>query len=235
MSAGGATLSVGWPAGAWAGTGRGTAKSVIQIWLWGGPSHLDTFDPKPEAGADYCGPYRNPIETNVSGIRICQALPRLAKHADKYSIIRSMTHGIFAHETASYVTQTGRMPGDGEVYPAAGAVVSRFRGVDAGYTGLLPPYIVMTRPQGRFSEAGFMGLRYKPFATGGNPAASTFAVEGIVQPGITPKRQTSRRELLHKLNWMEQALAGNTLIQQARKSEDAAYELILGDTGRCLI
>ena len=77
------------------------AKSVIQIWMWGGPSHLDTFDPKPDAGYDYCGPLKSPIETNVSGIRISELLPLLAKQADKYSIIRSMTHGLNAHETAS--------------------------------------------------------------------------------------------------------------------------------------
>ena len=93
----------------------GKAKSVIQIWMWGGPAHLDTFDPKPEAGADYCGPYNAPIDTNVSGIRIGQKLPLLAKQADKYSIIRSMTHGVNAHETASYMTQTGRPAGTGDV------------------------------------------------------------------------------------------------------------------------
>ena len=84
------------------------AKSVIQIWMWGGPSHLDTFDPKPEAGYDYCGPLDKPIATNVKGIRIGHLLPKLAKQADKYSIIRSMTHGTNSHETASYITQTGR-------------------------------------------------------------------------------------------------------------------------------
>ncbi len=92
---------------------RGKAKSVIQIWMWGGPSHLDTFDPKPEAGRDYCGPLDKPIATNVPGIRICELLPLLAKQADKYSIIRSMTHGSNAHETASYMVQTGRMPATG--------------------------------------------------------------------------------------------------------------------------
>ena len=61
---------------------KGKAKSVIQIWMWGGPSHLDTFDPKPEAGRDYCGPLDQPIATNVPGIRICQLLPLLAKQAD---------------------------------------------------------------------------------------------------------------------------------------------------------
>ena len=210
---------------------EGKARSVIQIWMWGGPSHLDTFDPKPGAGADYCGPYATPIETNVDGIRICQRLPLLAKQADKYSIIRSMTHGINAHETASYVTQTGR-PVGGEVYPAAGAVVSRFKGVDAGYGGLLPPYIVLTKPQGRFSESGFMGLRYKPFATGGKPSAPIFTVEGVIQNGITQMRQRDRRELLHNLETYGNKMKGNPAFQQMDLCEEQAYELILGDAGK---
>ena len=76
------------------------AKSVIQIWMWGGPPHIDTFDPKPGAGEDYTGPLRRAIPTNVDGIQIGELLPRLAENADKYSIIRSMTHGINGHETA---------------------------------------------------------------------------------------------------------------------------------------
>ena len=134
------------------------AKSVIQIWMWGGPAHLDTFDPKPEAGNDYSGPLDKPIETNVSGMRICELLPLLAKQADKYSLIRSMTHGVYAHETASYTVQTGRMSGGRDVYPSVGAVVSLFKGYNAGYKGLIPPYIVLTEPQGRFSEAGLPRL-----------------------------------------------------------------------------
>ena len=58
---------------------KAKAKSVIQIWMWGGPSHLDTWDPKPEAGNDYCGPLNKPIETNVTGLRICELMPLLAK------------------------------------------------------------------------------------------------------------------------------------------------------------
>ena len=145
----------------------GKAKAVIQIWLWGGPCHLDTFDPKPEAGYDYCGSLSKPIATNVAGIQICELLPLLAKQADKYSLIRSMSHGNNGHETAAYLVQTGRPSGDGLVYPSVGAVVSLFKGFDAGYKGLIPPYIVLTTPQGRFSEAGFLGSKYKPFATGG--------------------------------------------------------------------
>jgi hypothetical protein len=94
-----------------ASPGIARARAVIQIWMWGGPTHLDTFDPKPEAGYDYCGPLKTPIETNVSGIRISELLPLLAREADKYSIIRSMTHGNNGHETASYIVQTGRQPG----------------------------------------------------------------------------------------------------------------------------
>ena len=76
---------------------------------------------------DYCGPLKAPIETNVSGIRIGELLPMLAKQADKYTIIRSMTHGNFGHETASYIVQTGRQPGGRTVFPCVGAVVSLAR------------------------------------------------------------------------------------------------------------
>jgi len=204
------------------------AKSVIQIWMWGGPSHIDTFDPKPEAGPDYCGPLDKAIETNVDGIRIGQSLPLLAKHADKYSIIRSMTHGINSHETASYMTQTGREPGR-LVYPCAGAVVSRFKGYDSGYKGIVPPYIVLTGLQGRFSEAGFLGQRYKPYATGGDPNRDPFAVEGLVVKGITDKRQRSRRELLHSLDSLGKAAPTNRALEQLDKCEAEAYEMMFGE------
>ncbi len=230
-AAGSATLLLGTPPSVRAARVAG-AKSVIQIWMWGGPAHLDTFDPKPDAGHDYCGPYVSPIETNVSGIRICERLPLLAKQADQYSIIRSMTHGNNGHETASYITQTGRPAGTSDVYPCAGAVVSHFKGYDAGYKGLLPPYIVLTRPQGRFSESGFMGLRYKPFATGGNPAAPVFAVEGIVQPGMGEERQRSRRKLLHALETFGEKMKGNPEFALMDSCEEQAYELLLGDAGK---
>src|SRR5450759_466379 len=121
-SAAGILLAGQLPELAWAGAApapRAKAKAVIQIWMWGGPPHLDTFDPKPAAGYDYCGPLATPIATNVDGIVIGELLPSLAKQADKYSIIRSMTHGINAHETASYTVQTGRLSGGHDVYPVS--------------------------------------------------------------------------------------------------------------------
>jgi uncharacterized protein (DUF1501 family) len=212
-----------------AATGPAKAKAVIQIWMWGGPSHLDTFDPKPEAGNDYCGPLKNPIETNIPGIKICELLPLLAKQADKYSIIRSMTHGDNGHETAAYIVQTGRMPGGRLVYPCVGAVVSLFKGYGAGYKGLIPPYIVLTEPLGRFSPAGFLGERYQPFVTGGNPAQTPFAVEGVVAPGISDQRQKDRRELLHQLNTLEHSIPNDAQLAASARAEQQAYDMILGD------
>ena len=204
------------------------ARSVIQIWMWGGPSQLDTFDPKPAAGYDYCGPLDKTIPTNVDGIQINATLPLLAQQADKYAILRSMTHGINAHETASYMVQTGRMPGR-LVFPCVGAVVSRFKGYDHGYKGLVPPYIVLTQPQGRFSEAGFLGPRYKPFATGGDPSQTPFVVEGIVARGVSDERQRRRRELLHDLDSLGRAMNKNPSFEKLDRCEDKAYSMMFGD------
>lgn len=205
------------------------AKSVIQIWLAGGPSHLDSFDPKPGAGHDYCGPLNNPIASNVDGMRIGELLPLLAKQADKFSLIRSMTHGDNGHETAAYLTQTGRRPGDRLVFPCAGAMVSLFKGYDAGYQGLIPPYVVLTQSQGRFSEAGFLGARHMPFATGGDPAQQKFLVEGVSSPGLNDQQQAKRRELLRKLNTLGTAVKDNPALTVFYEAEDQAYDMILGD------
>jgi len=205
------------------------AKAVIQIWLAGGPSHLDTFDPKPGAGYDYCGPFNKPLQTNVNGVLINELLPELAKQADKYSIIRGMTHGSFSHETAAYMVQTGHDSSDRLAYPSMGADISLFKGYDAGYRGLVPPYIILTDPLGRFSEDGFLGPRYKAFVTGGDPAKQPFAVEGIVAQGISPHHQEQRRDLMHNLDGLENALKDNTRLADFKQSEAGAYEMILGE------
>ena len=205
--ASGADVSAASPA---ASSATPRAKSVIQIWMWGGPSHLDTFDPKPDAGYDYCGPLNNPIAANVPGIRISELLPLLAQQADKYSIIRSVTHGNNGHETAAYLMQTGHPAGGNLVYPSVGAVVSLFKGYDNGYKGVIPPYVILTVSQGRFSEVGFLGPRYKPFITGGDPNQRTFAVEGIVSQNISEQRQRARRALLGSLDTLGMAVPGES-------------------------
>lgn len=205
------------------------AKSVIEIWMWGGPSHIDTFDPKPEAGREIIGPYTDVIETNIPGIRLNASMPKLAKMADKYTIIRSLTHGIRAHETATYMMQTGRAPGDGEVYPCVGAVVSKYLGHDANYNGIIPPYVVLTKSHGRFSEEGFLGPKFKPFATGGDPSRERFVVEGIVADGINDDRQIQRRALKNQLDQYGQHIQANPAFQNLEQCEEKAYDMILGE------
>ena len=106
-----------------------------------------------------------------SGIRLGGLFPLLAKQADKFSLIRSMTHRNNGHETAAYLMQTGHAPGERISYPSVGAVFALAK--SQTYKGLIPPYVVLTSPQGRFSEEGFLGPKYKPFATGGDPNNDT--------------------------------------------------------------
>jgi hypothetical protein len=206
---------------------KGRVRSVIQIFLWGGMSHSDTWDPKPDAGYDYNGPLKAPLSTNVDGIQLSEWFPQLARQADKYSLIRSMTHRNNGHETAAYLVQTAHMPGERLAYPSVGAVFALFKSRE--YKGLIPPYVVLTRPQGRFSEEGFLGPRLKPFATGGDPNANRFEVEGVVSRGITDERQRNRRELLDKMDTLGRAMAATPQVMAAEESRNRAYELILGE------
>ena len=204
-----------------------TAKSVIQIFFWGGMSHIDTWDPKPDAGRDYLGEFSKVIPSNVDGIQLNALFPELAKQADTFSLIRGMTHGSNGHETAAYMMQTGHMPGELQAYPSIGAVFALFK--KSIYKGIIPPYIVLTQPQGRFSEEGFLGPLYKPFTAGGDPNAERFEVEGVVAAGITDDRQKNRRELLDKMNTFGNLMADNPRVVAAETAKKQAYELILGE------
>ena len=203
------------------------ARSVIQVFLWGGMSHNDTWDPKPDAGYDYTGDFNKAIPTNVPGIQIGMLFPELAKQADKFSLIRSMTHGNNGHETAAYLMQTGHTPGERLAYPSVGAVFALFKSPQ--YKGIIPPYVVLTKPQGRFSEEGFLGPKYKPFATGGDPnSTQRFEVEGVVARNITEDRQKARRELLGGLNTLGKELGPDPSLALDAEAKERAYELILG-------
>lgn len=206
--------------------GKGKIKSVIQIFLWGGMSHNDTWDPKTGTGYDWMGEFDKSIPTNVSGIQLGALFPNMAKQADKYSLIRSMTHGINGHETAAYLMQTGHKPGGRLAFPSVGAIFAYFK--KEQYKGLLPPYIVMLNAAGRFSEEGFLGPAYKPFATGGDPNAARFEVQGIVNRGINDDRQRARRELVDKMNVMGYGLSDVPEMAEAEEAKQKAYGLILG-------
>lgn len=205
---------------------RAKATSVIQIFLWGGMSHSDTWDPKPDAGYDYNGPMKKFLSSNVPGIQLSEWFPNLAKQADKYSLIRSMTHGNNGHETAAYLVQTAHAPGDRLAYPSVGAVFAHMK--EKEYHGSLPPYIVLTKPQGRFSEEGFLGAKLKPFATGGDPNASRFEVEGIVSRNVNDARQGARRNLLANLDTLRQTAGDSAILRESEAARTDAYEMILG-------
>lgn len=159
----------------------GKAESVILLWMSGGPSHMDTWDPKPDAPQAYRGPARA-INTNVTGIQINEHLPLLARQADMYSIVRGMTHPSTEHTAAQQSMLTGHLPnrvcdnGDriitrddrrnGVIHPSCGAIVAQERGL----TGPLPPYVSIPTPPAWYGEsAGFLGERFEPFSVGRNP------------------------------------------------------------------
>ena len=170
------------------------AKSVILVYLDGGPAQTDTFDPKPEAGRNYYGSYKGTAKTNVEGIEIGEKLPLLATMADKYSLIRTMTHGSNAHETGHYAMITGDTSGGAVVYPSFGAVIS-YKLKDT-YKGILPCYISVTSANSRFNEGGFLGNEYKSFDTGGRPEGKEFEVEGVVNKFVNRERMEKRMALL---------------------------------------
>src|SRR5205823_13027214 len=148
------------------------AKSIILLWLWGGPSHLDTFDLKPKAPVEYRGPYA-PIDTRVPGVQICELLPKLAERADKYALIRSLHHTSNDHGIGGTIGLTGSDSGaislsgqvlSGQVKATHGSVVSRV----LGFTPEMPRFVTMggTLHQGKRAIAGEgagpLGALYDP-------------------------------------------------------------------------
>ena len=172
------------------------AKSVILVYLDGGPAQTDTFDPKPEAGRTYTGSYTKVAKTNVEGIEIGAKLPLLATMADKYSLVRSLTHGSNAHETGHYAMITGDTSGGAVVYPSFGAVISYMK--KDTYKGILPCYISVTSANSRFNEGGFLGNEYKSFDTGGAPEKNAYEVEGLMNKFVDRERMNKRMALLEK-------------------------------------
>lgn len=172
------------------------ARSVILVYLDGGPAQTDTFDPKPDTSRDYYGNFKGVARTNVEGIYIGEKLPLLAGMADKYSLVRSLTHGVNAHETGHYVMITGDLSRGSVVYPSYGSVISYMK--KDTYKGILPSYISVTSANSRFNEGGFLGNQYKSFDTGGKPEARLYEVEGVMNKYVTKERLDDRMALLDK-------------------------------------
>ena len=204
----------------------GKAKSVIELWIWGGPCQLEAFDPKPDAPNEYNGGHKA-IPTNVDGVFVSDYMPQLAKIADKYSIIRTMTHPFNGHETATYLMQTGRASGGGITYPAIGALLAMMNGGNVKHE--LPAYVALTTAKGRFSECGFLGERFSPFATGGNPAAAKFQVDGYTAAGgASPEEMRQRLKLLEDLDTFGGNRRHLPVMEEFDRAGKAAQEVLFG-------
>ncbi len=200
------------------------AKACIVVWLSGGPSHLDTFDPKPAAPSEYRGAFK-PIPTKADGMQICEHLPLLAQQADKFSILRTMTHPSPSHDIASHIMLTGNVPARGTVNPSYGSVVFR----EFGYQGALPPYIAV--PNGhRYAQAGFLGGTYKPFAIGADPNAKGFQVRSLRLPsGMTVDRLQHRRQWLTALDTLKRRVQDEEL-EVLDGFYQRSYDMIMSPT-----
>ena len=195
-------------------SGFGRAKSCIVIFQWGGPSQLDTWDPKPDAPLEIRGAFRA-IETRVPGIRISEHFPNLASQTHRTTIIRSMTHDDPAHLSSAHRVLTGHLaprpfsdaagpsPQDS---PHLGALVARLR----PNRGVLPSSVTMpwtvahpAAPGGRApgQNAGWLGRAFDPFALEGNPNDADFRIPGLEPSAdLAPSRLRSRRSLLEELD-----------------------------------
>jgi hypothetical protein len=176
--------------------------NVILLFLVGGPSQLDTWDMKPEAPSEIRGPYKA-ISTNVDGIRISEIFPRMARHADKYSLVRTVYHTAAAvHDTGHQMMQTGRLFTGGIEYPHYGCVLSKLK----GSRGDSPAHVLLPRPIGNTGgnlphgqTAGFLGKTYDPFVLNADPSAKNFQVPDLLPPGYLPAMRVDRRLAWRKL------------------------------------
>lgn len=177
-------------------------RSVIMIFNLGAPSHIDTWDMKPDAPAEVRGPFK-PIQTNAPAIQISEILPRMAKHADKFSLVRSVYHTAAAvHDTGHQMMQTGRLFAGGINTPHAGCVLGYLRGRKSD----LPPHVVLPEPMGRTGgnlphgqDAGFLGKAFDPFALMADPSKPNFKVPDLLPPATIGEARLERRRNLRSI------------------------------------
>lgn len=188
------------------------AKSCILLWLDGGPSHLETFDPKPDAPAEVRGPF-GAIATNVAGLQLGELLTRTAQVADKLAVLRSLTSPLGEHGLAHHYLLTGYQPTPALRYPSYGSIVARLGTAPPA----LPPYVAI--PEARAAGAGYLGAAYEPFVTGGDPARPDFRVRDLdFFPAVDAERLQRRRAYLAAFE-REQAD-----LESAQPAVDLAFE-----------
>jgi Protein of unknown function (DUF1501) len=174
-------------------------KSVILVWLAGGPSHMDTYDLKPDAPSEFRGEFQ-PINTSVKGVQISEHLPLQAKVMDKLAIVRSAHHTNAGHGMGSQWMLTGYQPTievNDNIYPSTGSVVAKLQGpIDPG----LPAYVNLPRALG-LGKAAYLGASYNPFSPDSDPNSDSYQVRNLKLPGrVDLARLDRRRNLLGELD-----------------------------------
>ena len=164
------------------------AKSVIHIFLQGGVSSQESWDPKPLSPIEYRGEL-SAIDTKVAGVQFSELLPKTAQIADKLTVIRSLTHGEAAHERGQHNMMTGYRPSPALQYPSFGSVVSH----EFGPRKDLPPYISIPNEPNPYAGSGYLSSAYAPFSVGDDPARGSFKVRDLNSPGNVDQHRYERR------------------------------------------
>lgn len=207
--------------------------SCILLWLSGGPSQIDTFDPKPEAPLEIRGEFKT-IPTTSPGLHFTEHLPKIAKQFGKFSLIRSMTHNQGTHGLADQLVTSGYAPtpsGVGVRYPCQGSIVSWV----TGYRNGIPPYVYVgdiSGPDGFRKRdalnAGVLGAAFNPLEIGDQANEPNFKVRDVTPAkGVDVERLSSRRNMLELFDrWHRQADARLAVLDQVDGYYEKAYSLV---------
>jgi hypothetical protein len=223
-------------------TGQPRAKSVILLWLWGGPSHLDTFDMKPRAPVEYRGPYA-PISTSVPGIQICELLPQLAARADKYALIRSLHSASNDHGIAGTVGLTGSEAGGaslggkvqpGQLLPNHGSIVSRVLGFDPATPRFvtLGGHLHQGKKPIRGEGGGAVGSLHDPFRLDYDPEAGVKIPQLELLDGQSPGGLVSRSQLRAALDELARSAEVSPQFARLDQFRQQAYSLLTSPAAR---
>ncbi len=209
-------------------TREGVAKGIIHIFLPGGLAHQESFDPKPYAPAEYRGPF-GAIDTKLPGIQFGEKLKDLAVLADKFTVIRSMSHGEAAHERGTHNMFTGYRPSPALEYPSYGSVISH----ELGSQNNLPPYVCVPSVPNEFAGSGYLSSAYGPFALGSDPARGDFQVRDLNLPkGCDEFRFSRRRSLLETVDSHFRSLEKSDALDAMDAFYQHAYKLISSEKAR---
>ena len=222
----------GHPSPSGRGDGGEGARDVncIMLFLVGGPSHIDTWDPKPNAPEEVRGPFR-PTATNVPGMQITEIFPRMARLADKFSLVRSVYHTATAvHDTGHQMMQTGRLFTGGIEHPHIGCALGYVKGA----RGEMPPHVLIPRPIGRTGgnlphghTAGYLGRQHDPFILNADPSVPDFQVPDLLPPSyISSIRADRRQRMRDAVDGAMDAFESSTQARQLDSSFQLAYRLM---------